>query len=282
MTDVRQNNQRTPPDLAAIRHLVLDLDGTLYRGNRLFDATLPFLTQLRSWGIGYTLLTNNTSKSKADYVARLNKLGIEATESQIYTPADSAISHLRANLPQVRAIGVLGTPSLCEQFEAAGFQVTWEAPQAVVVGFDMTLTYERLCRAAYWISQGLPFIATHPDLVCPTDEPTVLVDCGSICACLTAATSRLPLVFGKPDPGILLQLCGRVGLAARQLAMVGDRIYTDMAMAQRAGTLAVLVLSGEATADEAAAMPLPADLVVGDVGELGRLMAQTRSNKLPG
>lgn len=265
-----------PHDLAVVRHVVLDLDGTLYRGDRLFDATLPFLAQLRSWQIGYTFLTNNTSRSKADYVAKLSKLGIAAAESEIYTPADSTIVHLRENLPQVTSLGVLGTPSLCQQFAEAGFTVTWDSPQAVIVGFDMTLTYDRLCRAAYWISQGLPFIATHPDLVCPTDEPTVLVDCGSICACLTAATQRRPLVLGKPDPGILLQLAARLGLPVGQLAMVGDRIYTDMAMAQKAGAISVLVLSGEATQKDAAALERQPDFVVADIGELALLLERAR------
>src|SRR4051812_3499520 len=114
--------------LVAIRHVVLDLDGTLYRGDWLFPTTLPFLALLRSFGIGYTFLTNNTSRSKADYVAKLNRLGIDASEDQIYTPADSAIVYLRERLPDVRAIAVLGTPSLCKQFEGAGFRVTWDAP----------------------------------------------------------------------------------------------------------------------------------------------------------
>src|SRR3954469_3060911 len=157
----------TTDKLAAIRHVVLDLDGTLYRGEQLFAATLPFLQRLRTWHIGYTFLTNNTSRSKADYVAKLQKLGIDASEDQIYTPADSTIVYLRERLPEVKAIAVLGTPSLCKQLERAGFHVTWDSPQAVVVGFDTTLTYERLCQAAWWISQNLPFIATHPDLVCP-------------------------------------------------------------------------------------------------------------------
>lgn len=265
-----------PVDLTRIRHVVLDLDGTLYQGDRLFEATLPFLDRLRAWHIGYTFLTNNTSRSKADYVAKLQKLGIAAAESQIYTPADSTIAYLRERLPQVAAIAVLGTPSLCEQFEQAGFQVTWDSPEAVIVGFDMTLTYERLCRAAWWISRGLPFIATHPDLVCPTNEPTVLVDCGSICAALVAATGRNPLVLGKPDPAILLGVCAQQGLSPEQLAMVGDRLYTDIAMAQRAGSLAVLVLSGEATAADAASSVSPPDLVVDDVGELCRRMEHSR------
>lgn len=259
-----------PRDLAAIRHVVLDLDGTLYRGSRLFDATLPYLALLRKWNIGYTFLTNNTSRSKADYVDKLQKFGIEANPAQIYTPADSTLAYLQERLPEVTTVGLLGTPSLRQQFEAAGYRVSWNAPRAVIVGFDTTLTYENLCLAAYWISQGRPWLATHPDLICPTDEPTVLVDCGAICACLTAATGKMPVVLGKPDPGILLDLCARHSLQPRQMAMVGDRLYTDIAMAERAGAVSVLVLSGEATAADAAAMPTPPDLIVRDVGEFGR------------
>lgn len=259
-----------------IRHVVLDMDGTIYKGSSVFPCTLPFLACLRRLGIGCTFLTNNTSRSKADYVEKLRWLGIEATEEQVYTPADSAIVYLRERLPLAGSIAVLGTPSLCRQFEEAGFQVNWDAPAAVIAGFDTSLTYDRLCRAAYWISRGLPFVATHPDLVCPTDEPTVLVDCGSICAALTAATGRRPVVLGKPDPGILLDLCRRLGLAPAQVAMVGDRIYTDMAMARKAGVFAVLVLSGEATAEDAAALSPPPDLIARHVGEFGELLERAR------
>jgi NagD protein len=259
-------------DLRSIRHVVLDLDGTLYRGNRLFDVSIPFLAGLRAKGIGYTFLTNNTSRSKLDYVEKLKKLGIETHEGEIYTPADSTITYLQEVLPKVKRIGVLGTPSLCRQFEQAGFAVGWDGCEAVIVGFDTTLDYERLCRAAYGISQGLPYIATHPDLVCPTDEPTVMVDCGAICACLSAATNRTPVVLGKPDPGILVDVAHRHGLKVEELAMVGDRLYTDIAMAQRAGAISVLVLSGEATAAEAAALATPPDFVLQDVGELGALL----------
>jgi HAD superfamily hydrolase (TIGR01450 family) len=269
-----------PFELSRLRHLVLDLDGTVYRGNRLFDATLPFLTRLRAWGTGHTFVTNNTSRSKHEYVEKLRGLGIDAVESQICTPADSAIAYLRERLPNVKRLAVLGTPPLCRQFEEAGFVVDWEAPQAVVVGFDTTLNYDRLCRTAYWIAAKLPYIATHSDLVCPTDEPTILVDCGSICACLTAATGRPPdVVLGKPDPRILLDLAARLGIAPQQMAMVGDRVYTDVVMAQKAGAIAILVLSGEATAADAAALHPPADLVVADIGELGDKLEAARTLK---
>lgn len=263
-------------DLKRVRHLVLDLDGTLYKGERLFAETTPFLEGLRSLGIGYTFLTNNTSRSKADYVEKLRKLGIEAREAEIYTPAESVIAYLRGMIPQANALAILGTPSLEREFAEAGFSLSWEAPDAVVVGFDTTLTYERLCRAAYWISKGLPYLATHPDLICPTDEDTVLVDCGSICACLGAATSRQPIFFGKPNPSILLELCNRLDLTSDQMIMVGDRLYTDMKMAQEAGLPSVLVLTGEASAEQAAALPRQPDLVVADVGVLGALLLEAR------
>jgi NagD protein len=265
-----------PPDLVRLRHVVLDLDGTLYRGLRLFDATLPLLATLRELGLSCTFLTNNTSRSKADYVQKLQHFGIEADEGQIYTPADSTIEYLREHLPAVRSLAVLGTPSLCQQFAAAGFAIDWQSPGAVVVGFDTTLTYDKLCRAAWWIHSGLPFIATHPDLVCPTDEPTVLIDCGAICAALVAATGKQPVVLGKPDPRILLDLCARHKIVPHEMAMVGDRTYTDMLMAQRAGVISVLVLSGEATAADAAALVPPPDLVVADIGEFGRLLARAK------
>jgi NagD protein len=190
----------------------------------------------------------------------------------MYTAADSTISYLREHLPQVTRVALLGTPSLAAQFAEEGFRDDWEAPEAVVVGFDTDLAYTRLCKIAYFIGQGLPFLATHPDLICPTDEPTILVDCGAICACLTAVTGRTPIVLGKPEPSLLRDICRKAGVRPEETLMVGDRIYTDIAMGRRAGVPAVLVLSGEGTREDAAACPLLPDLIVTDIGELGWLL----------
>src|SRR5947207_14204068 len=137
-----------------------------------------------------------------------------------------------------------------EEFQAAGFVLLADDPEAepdaVIVGFDQTLTYRRLCRAAWWITRGKPYFATNPDRVCPADESTVLVDCGSICGALETATGRMPTaVLGKPDPAMIEGILHRHSLAPHELAMVGDRLYTDMAMAQKAGAFGVLVLTGE-------------------------------------
>ena len=268
--------------LNKIRHVALDMDGTIYKGGTLFDATAPFLGLLKELNLGCTFLTNNPSKSVTDYLAHLEQMGIPATKEQLYTSAQATIEFLRDKWPAVRRLFVLGTPSMCDQFASAGFVLlsdsSNEVPDAVLVGFDSTLTYPRLCRAAWWIKQGKPYFATNPDRVCPTDQPTVLVDCGSICAALEAATGRAPAaVMGKPDPGMIRGILHRHALAPEDLAMVGDRLYTDIVMAHHAGVLGVLVLTGEATAAEAAGFSPAPDLIVADLTELGERLRAART-----
>ena len=270
--------------LRGVAHVALDMDGTIYKGDTLFPCTPPFLDTMSELGIGYTFLTNNPSKSSADYLAHLRGLGLSATADQLYTSAQATIDALRRRFPQVARIFALGTPSMLSQFRDAGFDLTADdpddTPDAVVVGFDTALAYSRVCRAAWWIQRRKLFVATNPDLVCPTDRPTVLVDCGAICAMLSAATGRAPdLVLGKPDPAMLSGIVARHGLDARQVAMVGDRIYTDMLMAHRARAVAVLVLTGEATREDAERAELQPDLVVPSLAEFASLLY--RSRRLP-
>jgi HAD superfamily hydrolase (TIGR01450 family) len=267
--------------LRAITHVALDMDGTIYKGGTLFACTLPFLEQMRTLGIGCTFLTNNPSKSRADYLTHLKKMGLTATAEQLYTTTQATIDYLRAEHPPVRRLFALGTPSMLSQFQEAGFVLTADdaadEPDAVVVGFDLTLTYPRACRAAWWIKQGKLFVATNPDRVCPTDQPTVLIDCGSMCAMIEYATGRAPdKVLGKPDPTMLSGILARHALRPAQIAMVGDRIYTDILMAHRAHAFSVLVLTGEATAEDAERAAQPPHLVVPSLAEFGALLAATR------
>ena len=194
--------------LRGIRHVALDMDGTIYMGMSLFPYTKPFLEGLKELGIGYSFLTNNPSKSIADYLHKLETLGIHATREEMYTTALATIDYIKQHYPAAKRLFLLGTPSMISEFEAAGFESAADSaddvPDVIVAAFDMTLQYDRLCRAAWWVSQGVPYIATNPDRVCPTDQPTVLVDCGSICACIGHATGRRPdITLGKPDPNML-------------------------------------------------------------------------------
>ena len=268
--------------LRGIRHVALDMDGTIYMGMSLFDFTKPFLSRLKRMGITYSFLTNNPSTSIADYLKKLAGMGIEATADEMYTTALATIDYLKTHLPAAKRLFILGTPSMTSEFVKAGFEVAEDSaddrPDAVVVAFDKTLTYDRLCCAAWWIQQGLPYVATNPDRVCPTDQPTVLVDCGSICKCLEHATSRQPdITLGKPDPNMLSGIMQRYGLRADEIAMVGDRIYTDVQMAFNAGAFGVLVLSGETTLDIVAEAPRKPDLTADSIAVLGDLLEKSKS-----
>ncbi|MDD5839195.1 MAG: HAD-IIA family hydrolase [Muribaculaceae bacterium] len=260
-----------------IRHVALDMDGTIYMGSTLFPFTKDFLAKLTRLGIGYSFLTNNPTRSIADYLKKLAKLGIEATDEEMYTTAVATIEYLKARMPEVKRIFALGTPSMIREFEEAGFEMAAcdanDRPDALIVAFDTTLQYDRLCHAAWLAQQGLPYIATNPDRVCPTDQPTVLVDCGSLTTCIEYATGRKPdLVIGKPNPDMLSGIMYRYNLQPDQVAMCGDRIYTDVATAQNAGGMGVLVLSGETTKETALNNdPMP-DITCRDISVLGDLL----------
>lgn len=280
--------------LSKIRHLALDMDGTIYMGGTLFPFTIDFLDRMRNAGIGCSFLTNNPSRSVKDYLVKLESMGIKAEEKDMYTTSLAAIDYIKSEYPEARRIFFLGTPSMISQFEKAGFESCADdpddVPDVMVVAFDMTLDYQKLCRATWWASQGIPYVATNPDRVCPTDQRTVLVDCGSLCKCIEHASGRRPdIVLGKPDPNMLTGVMNRYGLAPEEVAMVGDRIYTDTATAHNAGAFGVLVLSGETTleiaeavAEDARTNPapefFPPDLICRDIKELGDLLLESKNN----
>ena len=278
--------------LSKIKRLALDMDGTIYLGSTLFPFTIDFLDSMKKAGGGYSFLTNNPTKSVADYLKKLDGMGIHADTDNMYTTSLAAIDYIKSHYPQARRLFLLGTPSMISQFEKAGFASCSDdpddVPDVLVVAFDPTLVYSRLCRASWWASQGIPYIATNPDRVCPTDQKTILVDCGSICRCIESASGRKPdITLGKPDPNMLYGIMDKYGLKPEEVAMVGDRIYTDTATAHNAGAFGVLVLSGETTletaekvAADAASNPdpefFPPDLIVRDVEELGELILKSR------
>lgn len=268
--------------LKAIKHIALDMDGTIYNGGTLFPFTIPSLNKLKEMGIGYSFLTNNPSKSIADYLNHLTKMGIAASDEEMYTSSRATIEYIKAHHPSVKRLFILGTPSMIKEFELAGFESVAddpnEVPDMLIVSFDMSLAYSRLCRATWWAGQNLPFIATNPDKVCPTDKPVILVDCGSILACIEHASGRKPdVIIGKPDPRMLDGILERYNLQPTEVAMIGDRIYTDVRMAHNAGAVGVLVMSGETTMDIVAESDLRPDIIAEDLSEFLEMLMEAKS-----
>lgn len=229
--------------LRRIRHVVMDMDGTIYHGSQLFPTTLPFLARLRSLGIGYTFLTNNSSRSTDVYLEHLKHFGISVPRECMLTSTGNAVDYLKRHLPGVRRLFMLGTESFRAEMRSYGFADVsmTDEPEAVVTAFDTALLYERLCKTAWWIKHDKPWIATHCDLECPTELPTTLVDCGSITACLTAVSGRKPVVLGKPNREMMETVLHRYGLEPEEVVMCGDRPYTDIQLAVNSGTFSAMI-----------------------------------------
>ena len=232
------------PKLSDVRAFLLDIDGTLALGDHLLPGALAFLATLERTGRKWLYLTNNSSRSAEDTLLKIQKLGLPVTPEQVLTSGQSAFRHLRGLGHQ--RLYLMGTPSLQGEARAEGFELVApeETPQAVLLGFDRTLTFEKLRQAHRLLHQGLPFFATHPDLVCPTaDIPEP--DVGSMLALFHASSGRRAVILGKPEPPMAAAALARLGLAPKECAMVGDRLYTDIAFAHRAEMQSVLVFSGE-------------------------------------
>ncbi len=258
-------------DFQDITCFLLDMDGTLYLSDKLFDGVNEFLQRLGDSGRKFLFFTNNSSRDAAGYAEKLGRMGIAVEPSQIITSGEATVAYL-IGVARVERAYVLGTPSFEAEMRAGGIALDDEQPQAVVLGFDLTLTYDKLKRACHFIRQGAPFIASHPDLTCPTSEGPV-PDCGAISALVTAATGVEPVVIGKPHRHMVDAALNRLGGTAAQTAIVGDRLYTDMEMGFRCGLRTVLVLSGETTEQDVARAGRKPDLVLPSVAGLIPLLS---------
>lgn len=250
---------------------LLDMDGTLYLGDEVFDGAVEFIKTLETTCRRYIYLTNNSSRAGEDYVHRLRGLGFPCESENVFTSGMATAAYLRGRFPN-GGIYPVGTAAFCRELESAGVRLDSSSPEAVAVGFDTELRYEKLERAVHFLRGGAEFVAANPDLVCPMPRGEVLPDCGSICALLTAATGRQPLYIGKPNRGMVDALSQSTGVPNGRICCVGDRLYTDIAAAKNAGAVSVLVLSGETTRAMLAESSIEPDFVLEDVRALARLL----------
>ena len=256
-------------DYSALRRkklFLFDLDGTLYLGDTLFPGARELLACIRARGGQYRFLTNNSSRSVTAYVEKLARLGIAAE-------AGALISYLRTQGGEDRRYYVCGTESMKSQLRAAGLSLaaTRSDANALLMGFDTELTFQKLEDACILLGQNVPYIATNPDWVCPTSYGFV-PDCGSVCEMLYRATGRHPVVIGKPEPLMPRLAMLESGVSAQETLLIGDRIYTDIASGANALIDTLLVLSGETKEEDLPkARPQPS-FVLPDVAALLRIL----------
>lgn len=229
------------------------MDGTIYLGNTLIEGTLSFLNELTKQEKRAIYITNNSSKAVTQYVEKLSRLGIAAQARDFCTSAHAMVFHLKNECPGAK-IFLLGTPALEQYFEIEGFKLIreyGENPDYVVLGFDTTLTYEKLRIGCDYIVDGVQFLATHPDLTCPVEGGRSIPDTGSMLAMIKAATGKSPsIIIGKPNPCIINMVMNQTSFSKDEIAVIGDRLNTDILSAINAGVTSIAVLSGEVTKEE--------------------------------
>lgn len=253
-------------NLKAKKYFILDLDGTLYKGSRVFPFARKFIDKLRATGRKPVFLTNNSSRSSSEYLQKLRKMGLARSSSEIYTSGLASIEFLLKQ--RIKKIFLLAAPAVEKEFKQAGFTLTENKPQAVVLTFDMTFTYSKFCQAYDLLMKGVPFFASHPDMHLPLEGDKFHPDIGTLIAAFTAAGCKAPTVIGKPQKHIYSQLQNHLKCQKSEMIMVGDRLYTDIKGANNFGIDTVLVLSGETTRKMLTAKSPRPSAVVANVGTL--------------
>lgn len=257
--------------LTDIRCFLLDMDGTFYLGDRLLPGALDFMRYLGQSGRDYLFLTNNSSRTAVFYAAKLTGMGWPAQPGDVLTAGEATARWIVRQKSAAR-VYLLGTPDLEAEFAAHGLTLTAEAPDYVVLGFDKTLTYEKLATACRLIRGGVPFVATHPDFNCPTEDGFI-PDCGAMIELIAASTGVRPLVIGKPQREIVETVLAKKNCPPAATAIVGDRLYTDIATGKNAGITSILVLSGETKAADLGGASVAPDFVFADLGTLALALA---------
>lgn len=253
-----------------IKCFILDMDGTIYLGNELFSFTKDFLKKVEETGREYYFFTNNSSKSQQDYIEKLERFGIRIKRQQMMTSTHVISRYLKQHY-EVKSVYVVGTPSLIQEFQYFGINVT-EDPDIVVLGFDTTLTYEKLSKACHYIRNGCTYFGINPDWNCPMEGGTFIPDCGSMAKLIEASTGRFPEFFGKPSKHTLDYIIQQTGYEPDEIAIVGDRLYTDIAVADQSDVTSILVLSGESTREDVKTSDVKPNVILEDLSEITKML----------
>ena len=258
---------------------LFDMDGTLYLGDNVYAGAIELMEDLPCLGKKYIYLTNNSSRAGEDYITRLRRLGFPCERENVFTSGMATGMYLNQRHPGAR-VYLAGTKAFYRELQSYGVNLVndelgrtdADTVDVVVQGFDTELVYEKLDRACHFLRRGAAFIAANPDWVCPMPHDEVLPDCGSICALLTASSGVKPNYIGKPNRNMIDVISGMTGIPNERICAVGDRLYTDIAVAQNAGSVSVLVLSGETDQTMVDAAERKPDYVLRDVHELHEIL----------
>lgn len=258
--------------LKKVKCFILDLDGTVYLGDKILEGSLKFLEELEKDKIAFKFFTNNSSKNAKIYINRIKKMGYNLSDDKMLISNYVIINYIKENMPN-KKVFVLGTQYLKDDFKQANINVVTDDADVVVVGFDTSLVYENVSKACAFIRNGAIFLGVNPDFNCPTEDGFI-PDCGAICSMITASTGVIPEFFGKPSHHTLKYVLNNTGFKEEEIAFVGDRLYTDIAIGKDNNSVTILVLSGEAKLEDLVKSEIQPTLIFDSLGDVKNVLEE--------
>ena len=266
------SNESSKDILKKVKCFILDLDGTVYLGDKILEGSISFLEELEKNNIKFKFFTNNSSKNAEVYIKRIKKMGYNLSDDKMLISNYVIINYIKENMPN-KKVFVLGTEYLKNDFRKANINVVADNAEVVVVGFDTSLVYENVSKACEFIRNGATFLGVNPDFNCPT-EYGFIPDCGSICSMITASTGVVPEYFGKPSPHTLDYVLKNTGFHEEEIAFVGDRLYTDIAIGKNNDSVTILVLTGEAKLEDLVESEVQPTLIFNSLGNVKTVLEE--------
>lgn len=258
--------------LKKVKCFILDLDGTVYLGNKILDGSIKFLKELEKDNIEFKFFTNNSSKNAKFYINKIKKMGYNLNDDMMLISNHVIINYIKENMPN-KKVFILGNEYLKKDFREANIDVVNDNADIVVAGFDTSLVYENVSKACEFIRNGATFLGVNPDFNCPTEDGFI-PDCGSICSMITASTGAVPEFFGKPSQHTLKYIIKDTGFKEDEIAFVGDRLYTDIAIGKDNESVTILVLSGEAKLEDLAKSEVQPTLIFDSLGGVKNVLEE--------
>ncbi|WP_027625725.1 iron-containing alcohol dehydrogenase [Clostridium lundense] len=270
---IELNNKYIKEKINNIKCFILDMDGTIYLGKDLFDFTPEFLKTVNKTNRKYYFFTNNSSKSQESYINKLKNMNIIIKSNQMMISSHVIIKYLKENY-EGKSVYVVGTKSLLDEFRKYNINFDDENPDIVIIGFDTSLTYEKLEKACNFIRNGKIYLGINPDLNCPMEGNTLIPDCGSVARLIESSTNRFPEFFGKPSHYTLEYIIEKTGYKENEIAIVGDRLYTDIAVTNDSDVLSILVLSGETQKSDISKSSIQPDIIVNSLADITKVLQE--------
>ena len=266
------SNESSKDVLKGVKCFILDLDGTVYLGDKILEGSIKFLEKLEKSNIAFKFFTNNSSKNAQVYINRIKKMGYNLRDNMMLISNNVIIDYIKENMPD-KKVFVLGTDYLKDDFRKSNINVVTDDADVVVIGFDTSLVYKNVSKACELIRNGATFLGVNPDFNCPTEDGFI-PDCGSICSMITASTGVVPEYFGKPTHHTLDYVLKNTGFQEEEIAFVGDRLYTDIAIGNDNDSVTILVLSGEAKLEDLAISEIQPTLIFNSLGGVGTVLEE--------